>query len=94
MNCPKCNAEVAVSELTTPPRAAVAKAILTDWRTWALSFAVMALAGVIASLVNVPTAGGVGGGAAIGMLIAARMGRMRTCPRCNQTIDAPSAAKA
>jgi hypothetical protein len=90
MNCPKCNGEIAASELTAPPRGAVAKAILTDWRTWVTAFVVMAISGLIAGALNLPSAGGVGGGAAIGVLIAVRMGRLRTCPKCAAIIDAPA----
>jgi len=68
----------------------MAKAVLTDWRTWALAFGVMLLSGLIASLLGFRTSGGVGGGAAIGMLVAIRMTRLRVCPKCAAVVDPAS----
>lgn len=86
MNCPKCNATISLAEVGTPTRGEIAKAILLDWRVWVASFVIMMLSGVLASAMNVPSAGGIGGGAIIGVLIAVRMGKLRACPSCKAVI--------
>lgn len=91
MNCPKCSAEIAVADLTTPTRGALARAVLTDWRVWALAVAVMLVSGVIAGALELPNAGA-GGGAVIGILVALRMGRLRACPKCGGVVTLPKDA--
>jgi hypothetical protein len=86
MNCPKCNAAISLSEVGTPTRGEIAKAILLDWRVWVIAFVVMMLSSFVANAIGTPSAGGIGGGAAIGVLIAIRMGKLRACPSCKAVI--------
>ena len=87
MTCPKCGAAVEASEWTGATRGAMAKAILLDWRTWVIAFAVMGLSGLLTRALGFASSGGVGGGAAVGMLVAMRMTRLRACPKCAAVVD-------
>lgn len=88
MKCTHCQAEFESSELETPKRGELAKAILTDWRVWVFAFLVMGVSAFAMNLANMPSAGPVVGGALTGMAIAVRMGRLRGCPRCHAMISA------
>lgn len=86
MACPSCGAEVGNTDWQTPSRGALAKATLLDWKTWAISFAIMALVGVILTMLDMTRTTGVGGGAAVGVVLAMRMGRLRGCPKCQAIV--------
>lgn len=86
MACASCGAEVADDAWTAPSRGEAAKAILTDWKTWALAFGIFAVVGLITNALGVVQHTGAGGGAAVGVLIATRMTRLRVCPACKRVV--------
>lgn len=87
MKCPKC-AEAIDPRTAVPTRGEAAIAILLDWKTWAIAFVCMAVAGVVSHLLQ--NRGAAGGGAAVGLYVALRMGRLRKCPKCGR-VDVPRA---
>lgn len=90
MNCPVCGVAHEATELHVPSRGEATKAILKEPRTWLVAFAVMLASALIVSALglgsSVPS---VGGGAAIGIYIAARLARARSCPSCRETFFLP-----
>ena len=81
MICSKCNAEVDPAALAGAPFGQVAKALLTDWRVWAVAVAANVAAGIAAGVLHIARLQA-GAGAAAGLYIAMRMRTLRKCPRC------------
>lgn len=90
MACPKCSAEVAATEWQPPTRGEMAKGTLMDWRTWAIAVIIMSVTGLVLGMLNVRSGAGAGGGAAVGMIIAIRMTKLRKCPKCAAVVTPPS----
>lgn len=86
MTCPTCGAAVPADQWKVPSRGDAAKAVLSDWRTWAGSLAAFAAVGLVTGLVGVGHYASAGAGGFIGMMVAVRMTRLRTCPSCSAIV--------
>ena len=85
MTCPACRAEV---EPVAPAHGQAVAALLRDWRIWAFAVAAMFAGGLICGALGVSgSIGAGGGGAATGLVIALRMGKLRSCPACQAVHD-------
>lgn len=87
MGCSKCGAAIEAAEWAIPTRGAAAAAILKDWRTWAVAFATFAIVGVLANALGRGGGTGAGAGGAVGLMVALRMTRLRSCPRCHAVVS-------
>lgn len=81
MECPECRAAV---EPAAPSFGKAAKAVLLDWRTWAVAFGCFLLAGLLAQLLGLGSSAGAGAGAAVGLFVALRLTSLRRCPACSE----------
>ncbi len=89
MECPKCHQAVESSELGQLSPGEKGKALITDWRVWALAFGVNLAAGVGGSILHLGTGIGLVSGAGVGAVIAFRAKGLRRCPRCNAAAHFP-----
>lgn len=90
MKCPKCNAAVEPGEFGKATAWEGAKAIVRDWRVWAVTVGAQAAAGVLAGGLGMRGGTlGAGASAAAGLFIALRMRTLRKCPRCNEMAHFP-----
>jgi hypothetical protein len=66
------------------------KALLKDWRVWAIAFATTLILGMLSGRFNVGQSyvGAVSGGL-IGLTMWTRMRRMRQCPACRAVFVLP-----
>ena len=76
LNCPKCSATHEVSALPPPSYGESVKALLKDWRIWAIAFATTLILGMLS-------------GGLIGVTMWLRMRRMRQCPGCGAVFVLP-----
>lgn len=90
LNCPKCNAVHEVSALSAPAYGEAVKALLKDWRIWAIAFGTTLVLGMLSGGLNMGQSyvGAVSGGL-IGMTMWLRMRRMRQCPACSAVFALP-----
>jgi membrane associated rhomboid family serine protease len=90
--CPKCNATHAVTALQPPPYPEAAKALLKDWRVWAIAFGTTLVLGMLSGGLGVGQAYvGAVSGAIIGVTMWFRMRQLRRCPGCGATFAVPGA---
>jgi len=90
LNCPKCSATHEVSALPAPAYCEAVKALLKDWRVWAIAFGTTLVLGMLSGGLNMGQSyvGAVSGGL-IGMTMWLRMRRMRQCPACSAVFVLP-----
>ena len=90
LNCPKCSATHEVSALPPPSYGESVKALLKDWRIWAIAFATTLILGVLSGGLGMGQSyvGAVSGGL-IGVTMWLRMRRMRQCPGCGAVFVLP-----
>jgi len=90
--CPKCNATHAVTALQRPPYGEAVKALLKDWRVWAVAFGTTLALGMLSGGLGVGQAYvGAVSGAIIGVTMWFRMRQLRRCPGCGATFSVPGA---
>jgi hypothetical protein len=89
--CASCG-PIDPAEARPVPPGEAAGIVLRDWRTWALAVAAMVVVGLAvgalgATGVRLPAGSvGAGGGAIIGLMVAARIARVRRCGRCGAAL--------
>ena len=84
--CEKCDKSVEPQKLGSAPTGKITKAVLTDWRFWALAFGVYALANLYLYALDLqdyasPVAGGL-----VGLSIGVWMSRVKICPECTSVM--------
>lgn len=94
ISCPKCNASHEATTLTPPPYGESVKAVLKDWRLWAIAFGITIVLGMLSGGLNVGQSYvGAVSGALIGLTVWTLMTRLRRCPACNATFSVSGSAK-
>jgi hypothetical protein len=66
------------------------KAVLADWRFWAIAIGATLACGLIAGMLGLNHGVGAAGGVVCGLLLQQRRLKLRMCPACGATIDPSS----
>lgn len=92
--CPKCGVTHNVTTLTPPPYGESVKALLKDWRLWAIAFGITVILGMLSGGLGVGQAYvGAVSGALIGFTCWTLMTRLRRCPACGAAFSVSGSAK-